>query len=97
MVLFSRSGNSPESLAVFEQMRRRPEARFLVVTCNPDGALNRLAAEHGEVVDSIVLHEGTCDKGLAMTASFTNMGWPIWTGRRTTSVGWLNCGRGLSA
>ncbi|MGI6147270.1 MAG: SIS domain-containing protein [Firmicutes bacterium] len=73
MVLFSRSGNSPESLAVFEQMRRRPEARFLVVTCNPDGALNRLAAEHGEVVDSIVLHEGTCDKGLAMTASFTNM------------------------
>lgn len=74
VVLFSRSGDSPESLACFEILRLRgSECRFLAATCNPEGALARLARKHPDQIACIVLDPATCDQGLAMTGSFTNM------------------------
>ncbi len=74
VVLFARSGNSPESLATYEIARSHcKNARFLVVTCNPEGNLARLAAERPSEVSLVQLDPGCNDKSLAMTSSFTNM------------------------
>lgn len=74
VVLFARSGDSPESIGTFEVVRKVcRDVKFLAVTCNADGNLARLSDElPGEVV-KVVLDPRTNDKGLAMTGSFTNM------------------------
>jgi tagatose-6-phosphate ketose/aldose isomerase len=74
MVSIARSGNSPESVAAVETaLAERPSLRHLVITCNEDGALARLAREQGERAYVLALHPLTNDRGLAMTSSFTSM------------------------
>ncbi len=72
-VSFSRSGDSPEGVAIVETaLRLRPEVRHLIITCNKDG---RMAHRFGESpgVFCVLLDEATNDQGVAMTSSFTNM------------------------
>lgn len=75
MVHISRSGSSPESLAALELGMQLPtdQMRHLVITCNPDGELARLAGEYPGSVYTMVLNEAAHDKGLAMTSSFSCM------------------------
>ncbi|WP_242187323.1 SIS domain-containing protein [Sphingomonas sp. CARO-RG-8B-R24-01] len=70
MVSFGRSGNSPESIAAVELANARVSVRHLVITCNPDGALSRMAGANGHV---ILLPEETHDRAFAMTSSFSAM------------------------
>jgi tagatose-6-phosphate ketose/aldose isomerase len=73
LVSFARSGNSPEGNQAFRLASRlRPGQKHLVITCNPEGELYRLAgAEPGAV--RLLLPALTNDRGLAMTSSFTSM------------------------
>lgn len=69
VVSLARSGNSPESIAVVEKIRRaRPEVRHIAITANAEG---RLAKAPG--VEALVLSERVNDRSLAMTSSFTNL------------------------
>lgn len=72
-ISFSRSGDSSEGVAAIEEMFRRfPDVAHLVVTCNTDGAMARLARARSESY-ALVLDPETNDRGLAMTSSFSNM------------------------
>ena len=72
LVSFARSGNSPESAAVVEEvLRARPAWHHLIVTCNDRGRLARY--ETRDRVHALVLDDRTCDRSLVMTSSFTNM------------------------
>ncbi len=75
LVSLARSGNSPEGNAVFELAeRQRPGlVKQLVITCNEDGELAKLADSRGARGFKLLLPEETNDKGLAMTSSFTTM------------------------
>lgn len=69
VVSLARSGNSPESLAVVDKIRRAlPHVRHIAITCNAEGSLARRPD-----VETLVLSERTNDRGLAMTSSFTNL------------------------
>ena len=73
LVSFSRSGDSPESVAATQLADRLlTQCHHLVVTCNPDGRLHR---EHVESSSSMVMlmPEAANDEGFAMTSSFTCM------------------------
>ena len=73
MVSFSRSGDSPESLAAWRIVRRlRPDAWQLAVTCNAGGGLARLAAGDPRAF-RLLLPERTNDRSLAMTSAYTSM------------------------
>ena len=73
MVSFSRSGDSPESVASVDLANRMGgECRHLVLTCNREGALARHAAGRPDTY-CLTLPEKACDRGFAMTASFTSM------------------------
>ena len=73
LVSFARSGDSPESLAVVELVRELvPEARLLNITCNPDGRLARDSAGDAGAFN-LLMPAGSCDRGFAMTSSFTCM------------------------
>lgn len=69
-ISFSRSGDSSEGVAVLEMAQRRypTQVRHLVITCNENGAMAKMAG-----VRTVVLGARTNDRGLAMTSSFTNM------------------------
>ena len=73
LVSFARSGDSPESTAATELADRLlGEVSHLIVTCNPDGALNRAhQARTGSFV--LLMPERSHDDGFAMTSSFTSM------------------------
>ncbi len=72
LVSFARSGNSPESSAVVEEvLRARPAWHHLIITCNGAGRLAQYAAR--DRVQALVLDDRTCDRSLVMTSSFTNM------------------------
>ena len=73
LVSFARSGDSPESTAATELADRLlGEVGHLILTCNPDGALNRVhAARPGSFV--LLMPERSHDDGFAMTSSFTAM------------------------
>ena len=72
-VSFSRSGESPEGVAVFEAARKNhPDIYHLVISCNANGRLIRESA-NGERVLGICLDDAVNDRGLAMTSSFSNM------------------------
>ncbi len=72
-ISFSRSGDSSEGVAAIEEMLRRfPGVAHLVITCNADGAMARLARGHSRSY-ALVLDPETNDRGLAMTSSFSNM------------------------
>ena len=72
-VSVARSGNSPESRGVVDQLlETHPQARHLFITCNAEGVLATSYGDRPNVV-SIVLDEKTNDASLAMTSSFTNL------------------------
>lgn len=83
LVSFARSGDSPESVAALDIVDRHcRNAWHLVLTCNPEGALAR--ASLGERRFSLVMPDGSCDEGFAMTGSFSVMtlsALSIFTGR----------------
>jgi tagatose-6-phosphate ketose/aldose isomerase len=72
-ISFSRSGDSSEGVAVMEEMMHRfGRVAHLVITCNADGAMAKLAQGRPGAY-ALVLDPATNDRGLAMTSSFSNM------------------------
>ena len=72
-ISFSRSGDSPEGVAVLEQaIERYPNIAHLVVTCNAKAQMISVCRGAAQAY-SIVLDDAVNDRGLAMTSSFTNM------------------------
>lgn len=72
-ISFSRSGDSPEGVAVLERAcKRRPDIYHMVVSCNTNGRMIRANAGNPQVL-SICLDDAVNDRGLAMTSSFSNM------------------------
>jgi tagatose-6-phosphate ketose/aldose isomerase len=72
-ISFSRSGDSPEAVAVVEQaVALYPQISHLIVTCNAEARMIAICkqAKHAYVV---VLDDMVNDRSLAMTSSFTNM------------------------
>jgi tagatose-6-phosphate ketose/aldose isomerase len=73
-ISFSRSGESPEGVALLERTLGRCKAiRHLVITCNPQGPMAQLCARHEDQAFALVLDDAVNDRGLAMTSSFSNM------------------------
>lgn len=73
-VSFSRSGESPEGVALLERaLERHQEIQHLVITCNPQGKMAQLCAQNPDRAMALVLDDAVNDRGLAMTSSFTNM------------------------
>ena len=71
-ISFARSGNSPESVAAYDIARKFcKDALHLIITCNPEGHLAKCADPDHDLV--IVLPDGTNDRSLAMTSSFSSM------------------------
>lgn len=73
VVSFARSGSSPESVAAValaDQLVR--EVHHLVITCNAEGELYRMAQDRADAF-AILLPDATHDRGFAMTTSFTSM------------------------
>jgi tagatose-6-phosphate ketose/aldose isomerase len=75
LISFARSGNSPEGNAAFNLANQlRPQyAHHIVVTCNPDGELARLAKESPTPSLLLLMPPETNDKALAMTSSYSSM------------------------
>lgn len=72
-ISFSRSGDSPEAVAVVEQaIKLHPSIAHLVITCNAQARLISVC-ENAKHACSIVLDDAVNDRSLAMTSSFTNM------------------------
>ncbi len=72
-ISFSRSGESPEGIAVLERgLKNYPCIHHLIVNCNPDSPMLRLIGGRKQAL-GIVLPEAAHDNGLAMTSSFSNM------------------------
>jgi tagatose-6-phosphate ketose/aldose isomerase len=73
LVSFARSGNSPESVAAADLLRRlAPRLHHLVITCDPSGDLARRWSGDGNAV-VVALPDEVNDRGFAMTSSFTGM------------------------
>jgi len=73
-ISFSRSGESPEGVALLERaLERHKEIRHLVITCNEQGPMAQLCARHQDRALGLVLDDAVNDRGLAMTSSFSNM------------------------
>lgn len=72
-ISFSRSGDSPEGVAVLElALSSFPNVIHLVVTCNSRGRMLELATGSANAY-AILLDDAVNDRSLAMTSSFTNM------------------------
>ena len=72
-ISFSRSGNSPEGIAVLERaLEECPLVNHLLVTCDRSGRMTKVLDGHPRS-HAIVLDDATNDRSLAMTSSFTNM------------------------
>jgi len=73
-ISFSRSGDSPEGVALLDRaLERRRAIHHLVITCNQNGKMAELCASHPEQARALVLDDAVNDRGLAMTSSFSNM------------------------
>ena len=73
-ISFSRSGQSPEGVALLERaLQRSKQIRHLVITCNPEGPMAQVCARHSDRAYALVLDDAVNDRGLAMTSSFSNM------------------------
>ena len=73
-ISFSRSGQSPEGVALLEQALDRNRAiRHLVITCDQQGPMAQLCARYPDRAVALVLDDAVNDRGLAMTSSFSNM------------------------
>ena len=72
-IAFSRSGDSPEGVAVLERaLAEQPHIHHLVISCNASGKMMQRIANRPHCA-GVLLAEETNDRGLAMTSSFTNM------------------------
>jgi tagatose-6-phosphate ketose/aldose isomerase len=72
-VSFSRSGDSPEGVAVLQKaLENRPDISHVIVSCNANGRMLRETTGQPNVL-GISLGDAVNDRGLAMTSSFTNM------------------------
>jgi tagatose-6-phosphate ketose/aldose isomerase len=72
-ISFSRSGDSPEGVAVLERaLAQCPNVRHIVVSCNASGRMVHLTHGRPNVL-CVLLDEVTNDRSLAMTSSFSNM------------------------
>lgn len=72
-ISFSRSGDSPEGVAVIERaLAELPNTRHLIVTCNAEGRMAHIASKSANAL-CIQLDDATNDRSLAMTSSFSNM------------------------
>lgn len=72
-ISFSRSGDSPEGVAVLEQaLASSPRVRHLIVSCNRNGRMVELAQQRDNCF-AMLLDDVVNDRSLAMTSSFTNM------------------------
>lgn len=72
-ISFSRSGDSPEGVAVLEQaIRRYPSISHLVVTCHAQARMAEICRGEANTL-VVVLDDAVNDRSLAMTSSFTNM------------------------
>ena len=73
-ISFSRSGESPEGVALLERaLDRHRGIRHLVITCNRSGTMAELCARNADRAMALVLDDEVNDRGLAMTSSFSNM------------------------
>jgi len=73
LVSFARSGSSPESVAAVELLRAQvDDARFLDITCNPDGELARRGAGREDTC-TVLMPAASCDRAFAMTSSLSCM------------------------
>jgi tagatose-6-phosphate ketose/aldose isomerase len=73
-ISFSRSGDSPEGVALLERaLDRYRNIRHIVITCNAQGRMAQLCSQHREQSLAVILDDVVNDRGLAMTSSFTNM------------------------
>jgi len=72
-ISFSRSGDSPEGVAVLDKaLENYPNIFHLVVSCNANG--NMIRSHDGDRrVFGLLLNDAVNDRGLAMTSSFSNM------------------------
>src|SRR5579863_3821151 len=72
-ISFSRSGESPEGIAVLQRaLEAHPDIHHLIVCCNAQGRMLRETAGCKHVL-GIALPDAVQDRGLAMTSSFSNM------------------------
>jgi tagatose-6-phosphate ketose/aldose isomerase len=72
-ISFSRSGESPEGIAVLQRaLKTHPDIHHLIVCCNAQGRMLRETAGCKQVL-GIPLPDAIQDRGLAMTSSFSNM------------------------
>ena len=73
LVSIARSGDSPESVGALSLlMQKEPELRHVVLTCNANGKL-ATSFQDDDRVRVIALDDGTNDRSLVMTSSFTNL------------------------
>jgi tagatose-6-phosphate ketose/aldose isomerase len=73
-ISFSRSGDSPEGLAVLEAaIEKYPKVRHLLVTCNEKGGMAAVCEKTPGRALVLALDNTANDRGLAMTGSYTNM------------------------
>lgn len=73
LVSFARSGNSPESAAAVSLLRDKVrDVQFLNITCSVDGML-ALQGATDERSCTVFMPSASCDRGFAMTSSFTCM------------------------
>jgi tagatose-6-phosphate ketose/aldose isomerase len=72
-ISFSRSGDSPEGVALLERaVKQYPKIKHLVVSCNWKGKMLRDFVGRPQVF-GVCLGDVVNDRGLAMTSSFSNM------------------------
>lgn len=73
VVSLARSGDSPESVGALSLLLEGdPELRHLVITCNASGKL-ATSFRGDSRVRVVALDDGTNDRSLVMTSSFTNL------------------------
>lgn len=73
LISYSKSGNSPESLAVIQEAQQLiNDIYFLNITCNKEGQLAKMKISQERSM-SMVLPEETNDSAYAATVSFTTM------------------------
>ncbi len=73
VISFARSGNSPESMATYNLVKKiYPDAKQVAITCNVNGELAK-AARKDKGALYIQLPDETNDESLVMTSSFSTM------------------------
>jgi tagatose-6-phosphate ketose/aldose isomerase len=72
-ISFSRSGESPEGIAVLERaLNLHPRIHHLIVSCNAQAKMLKMIEGRAQAF-GVALPEEVHDRGLAMTSSFSNM------------------------